>query len=381
MTRVFANQKGFTLIELVVVIIIAGILVAIAVRKIAPVADSIKTEAARQEMDLLAIAIVGNPDLRNNGVRTDFGYVGDVGAMPPDLEALRTNPGSYTTWKGPYIDDEFVQATNDFKKDAWNSDYTYSAGVTITSTGSGSDIIRKLAGTTDELLRNQVTGNLFDLDGTPPGNIYKDSLTLRMTVPDGAGGTVVKTSNPDGGGFFSFDSIPIGNHDLEIIYIPDNDTIRRFVVVTPNSELYNQYQLVSNVWIAGGSSGYLTKVGGSDSLVAGCKGIFFWIVNNSGSTIDIDSITLTWSSPTAYYRYVKWGGVTVFNRNSPKAASGETVALATAQSINDGVSLRVDLDGFKANPTGGAGVNMNGVTFTVEFSDGSSMTVTTGSCP
>jgi len=374
------DQSGFTLIEIVLVITIAAILAAVAIRTGKHVTDTARLEETRQELDALAEAITGNPELQNNGVRSDFGYVGDIGAMPPDLDALHSNPGSYSTWNGPYIENRFSQITDDYKKDAWGTDYNYAGSVTIISTGSGNNIVRRLAASDNELLRNATSGLVLDLDGTPPGNVYRDSVNVRLTIPDGTGSLVTKTTGVDAGGYFSFDSIAIGNHDIEIIYLPDDDTLKRFVSILPNSSPYNEYYLASNVW-TGGSSDSLTKVTGSDSLYNDCRGFFFWIENNTGSQVNIDSVTLTWSSPTAYYRYIKWDGTTVFNENNPRPGSGDKVGFTSTQTIYDGQSLRVDFDAFKANPTGGPNVDMDNVTFTVEFSDSSTISVITGDCP
>jgi len=375
-------KTGFTLVELTLVIVIIGILGSIAVQKIAPIADSFKIEETKAGMDRLTIAIIGNPELQNNGVRSDFGYVGDIGSLPANLDFLVTNPG-YATWKGPYIQNRFEQLTDDFKKDAWQTNYTYSGSITITSTGSGSTIERRIAGSRDFLLHNQIAGNVYDLDGTPPDDTYNDSILVRLTFPDGAGGTAVRSIITDVGGYFSFDSIPIGNHALNIIYIPDSDTMKRFVSVSPGSKVYGEYYLASNAWSggAGGAGGAFVKVAGSDSLMADCRGFFFWIENSTGSAININSINVTWSSPSAYYRYVIWDGTTVVNRNSPRTASGETVTFSSLQTINDGQSIRVDIDFFKINPNGGSNVDMNNVDFTVIFSDGTTMLVTTGVCP
>jgi general secretion pathway protein G len=235
-------DAGFTLIELVLVIVIMAIMASVAVQNIAPVAESIKIEKTKAEMDQLAFAIIGNPKLKNNGVRSDFGYVGDVGALPPDLDALIANPG-YTTWNGPYLKNSFEQLADDYKKDAWQTEYNYSGGVTITSTGSGSSLERRLVGSADFLLYNQISGNVFDLNGLPPDTTYDNLISIRLTIPDGTGATKVKSIAPDRAGYFSFDSLPIGNHDFEIIFIPSNDTIRRFVSIAPRTASYASYYL------------------------------------------------------------------------------------------------------------------------------------------
>ncbi|MBD3403981.1 prepilin-type N-terminal cleavage/methylation domain-containing protein, partial [candidate division GN15 bacterium] len=161
------GSAGFTLIELVIVVVIAGILVTVALQGTRQISDTARVEETRQEMDALAMAIAGNPGLHNNGVRTDFGYVGDVGALPPNLDALYANPGGYATWNGPYIRNRFTQIADDYKTDAWGTLYAF-GGIAITSTGSGENLTRRVAPSSDHLLYNSVAGNVYDLDGTPP---------------------------------------------------------------------------------------------------------------------------------------------------------------------------------------------------------------------
>ncbi|MDD4051710.1 MAG: type II secretion system protein [candidate division Zixibacteria bacterium] len=382
--RAQSDARGLTLIELIMVLVIAGVLAAVAMQKLGPSSQTARVEETKQEMGALANAIVGDPELNNNGVRTSFGYVGDVGAMPANLDALMSDPGGYATWKGPYTSDRFAQTPDDYKKDAWQAAYLYSGGVTITSTGSGSGIVRQLANSTDELLRNRVIGNVYDLDGTPPGTVGRDSVRILMAVPNGLGGTAVKSKTPDAGGYFAFDSIPIGNHDLMVVYIPGNDTIKRFVSVLPGSTIHGDYVLSANVWQEApvdSTEEYLTKIIDSDSLNSGCNGFHFWIENNTGEAVTISTVTLTWSGRTAYYRYFIWNGVTVFNNSNPKAGSGELVTFSAPQTIADGEKIRVEFDFFKSKPTGGPNVDMDNLIFTVTLSDGSTMTVTTEDCP
>jgi len=389
MIRIHGNS-GFTLVEVVLVIIIAGILTTIAFQAGTNVYDTARTEETKQELDLLAFAITGNPELNNNGVRTDFGYVGDNGALPPNLDFLMQNPGGYATWNGPYMQNRFSQVTDDYKTDAWGKDYEYN-GLTITSKGktiggggcggptTSGDIVRRICNATDELLVNRVNGIVFDRSGTPPGDDYRDSVRIVLTVPNGSGALATRTAAVTAGGYFTFDSIPIGNHNLDIIYLPDNDTLSRFVSVTPKSTPYNEYFLASSLWSPGVAG--LTKVPNSDSLKNDCQGFFFWIQNNSGSDITVSSVVLTWSGTTAYYRYVIWDGAIVFNRNNPKAASGELVTFSGPQTINVSETIKIEFDNFRTFPNGGTQVNMDNINFSVEFSDGTTLNVITGDCP
>ncbi|KAA3631991.1 MAG: prepilin-type N-terminal cleavage/methylation domain-containing protein [Calditrichaeota bacterium] len=241
------GHKGFTLIEVVMAVVIAGILATIAIRSTVTITETGRVEITKTELKDIGYAISGNPNLENNGIRTDFGYVGDVGALPTTLNDLLTNPGGYATWNGPYVKNRFDQTPSDYLEDAWGVAYSYS-GVDLTSTGSGTNIVHKVGQNTSEFLLNSVSGNIYDADGTPPGTIYKDSIVVLLTIPNGAGALVSKGIYPDLGGYFSYDSIPVGNHDLLIIYQPTNDTLRRLVSVLPNSEHFNSYLLSEELW-------------------------------------------------------------------------------------------------------------------------------------
>ncbi|MCK4461410.1 MAG: hypothetical protein KAW46_06375, partial [candidate division Zixibacteria bacterium] len=222
-----------------------------------------------------------------------------------------------------------------------------------------------------------------DLDGTPPGSTYRDSLSVRMTIPNGAGGTVTKSAAVDIGGYFVFDSIPIGNHDIEVIYFPDDDTLRRFVSVLPASSPYGEYSLANNVWSGGGGGSGLSHIAGRDTVYSSpqCNNFSFWVINNSGSQITVNSITLTYATPTAYYRYVRWGSTTVFNSNNPKNGSGELATFSSNQFVNDGDSAQVRIETFKNSTIGGSNVDMSNVDVTVLLSDGSTFDISFGACP
>lgn len=243
---------GYSLIELVVVIVIVGIIATVGIRSLHSAGETAKAEETKKELDQLAWAVAGRPDLRSGGQRIDFGYVGDVGSLPPNLDALVTNPGGYTTWAGPYIRDEFqltdTSASSEFKADAWGDAYTYSGGIMISSTGSGSTITRQIASSVDDLLRNTVSTVITDLDHTPPGNLYRDSVSVVLTYPDGAGALTTRTQNPSANGYVIFDSIPIGSHQLQIVYVPDNDTLRRRVMVEPGSACFVEVNLFKDAW-------------------------------------------------------------------------------------------------------------------------------------
>jgi prepilin-type N-terminal cleavage/methylation domain-containing protein len=225
-----SSHNGFTLIEVVIVIIILGILGTVATRQLGTTIETAQYEQTKNELDELAAAIRGNPDLYSDGARGDFGYVGDIGALPVNLDALVQNPGAYSTWKGPYI--ERGIAIDDYKKDAWKVNYVYQDTL-LRSTGSGSNIDKLYASSRTELLNNTVEGYIVDADRTPPTSSYITSIWIQLVHPNGTGGIKIDSTRPNSSGYFSFSNIAIGNHTLKAVYAPATDTVTYSVTVLP----------------------------------------------------------------------------------------------------------------------------------------------------
>jgi len=137
--RLNNNASGFTLIEIVIVILALAVLATIAIPRLGGIIGGSKTAATRDEMRTLKIALVGS--VKNNA----RGYENDVGSLPSGLVDLISKPGGVsnwdrftkTGWNGPYID----STSGDYLRDAWSTNYIYSqAGRTIMSIGSGDTI-------------------------------------------------------------------------------------------------------------------------------------------------------------------------------------------------------------------------------------------------
>lgn len=239
------NSRGFTLIEVVLVIIIAGILLTVAMRAASSISKTAKIEQTKQEMERLHWAITGNPHLYNSSMRSDFGYLGDVGAVPPNLEALITDPG-LTSWRGPYFFKELRQIAQDHTLDAWNQPYSFT-GTEIISNGSGAAIVRRLCESLGDLVANQMRGSVLDRNRRPPGPVFRDSIRVRLTHPDGSGGQRTRTASVDAGGYYALDSIPVGIHSLMVIFEPTHDTIRHFVAIAPGMTVTTESVLTSTI--------------------------------------------------------------------------------------------------------------------------------------
>ena len=140
------RHRGFTLVELVIIIVTLGILAAVAIPRMGVMTESSRINSTREEMRRIKTAIVGDARIVAGGEFINRGFEGDVGFAPSGLADLAVKPDSISVydkftrlgWNGPYLD----SAGQNFFYDAWNAVYDYNAAArTITSTGADPDIV------------------------------------------------------------------------------------------------------------------------------------------------------------------------------------------------------------------------------------------------
>ena len=259
------SNHGFSLVELLILIVVVGLMAAVAMKSMTVAVEDTRRSQTERKLEAVAHAIVGDPEKMHDGTRSDFGYVGDVGAFPANLSALYTNPG-YSTWKGPYISTGITQDSTSYRKDAWGRDLTYSGGVVVSSTGNGTAINKRLADSSADYLLNSVSGMIRDKNDSVPGGIYPDSVQILVDIPNGSGGTTTRMYHPQSSGAFLLDSVPAGNRFFRFVYSPANDTIRKYYTVLPrhlgDPELEVRFSMP--YFAIGGGGGGCT---GTDSMI------------------------------------------------------------------------------------------------------------------
>lgn len=106
MSRRTLRSRGFTLVELLIVMIILGLLAALVAPKLFQKVGSSKQKAAKAQIALIESAL--------DAFRLD---IGRYPTTEEGLQALRKNPG-LPKWEGPYL-------SKDIPKDPWGNDYIY----------------------------------------------------------------------------------------------------------------------------------------------------------------------------------------------------------------------------------------------------------------
>ncbi len=134
--------QGFTLLEVIVVMAIIAILAGIMVPFVYKVWENSEVELTKERMLDLKRAMVGDPRMVQNGVRTSFGFAGENGQLPETISVALF----------PYLHAGYDP--NKYNKDVWGNEFIYASmligdrRVTATLKSKGPD--RQL-GTSDDI--------------------------------------------------------------------------------------------------------------------------------------------------------------------------------------------------------------------------------------
>lgn len=107
--KLLKNSRGFTLIELMVVVVILGLLAALVLPKMFGRVGESKQKTSKAQIEMFSTAL---------GM-----FRLDVGRYPSTTEGLlvlRTRPSGIDNWKGPYLQ-------KDIPDDPWGRPYHYTS--------------------------------------------------------------------------------------------------------------------------------------------------------------------------------------------------------------------------------------------------------------
>jgi len=118
------HERGFTLVEIMVVVVIIGLLAGLVGPRIFNRLEVAKVKTAESQMSSIKTTLAT--------------YRLDVGRYPDNLECLITSCGE--GWNGPYLDSDEIPL------DPWNNEYQYQVGdngksFTLRSSGGGDEEI------------------------------------------------------------------------------------------------------------------------------------------------------------------------------------------------------------------------------------------------
>jgi general secretion pathway protein G len=105
--RLRKGSRGFTLIELMIVVVILGLLAAFVAPKFFGKMSTAKLKAAKVQIEMFGTAL--------DAFRLD---VGRYPTTEEGLKALREKPSGVDKWEGPYLPKEIPQ-------DPWGNAYVY----------------------------------------------------------------------------------------------------------------------------------------------------------------------------------------------------------------------------------------------------------------
>lgn len=104
------DQRGFTLVELLVVLVILGLLAGVAGPQVIKYLGKSRTEAAKLQIEAFG-----------NGLDLFKLETGRYPTTQEGLQALVQQPPGLAGWNGPYLKNK------NLPKDPWNNDYRYAS--------------------------------------------------------------------------------------------------------------------------------------------------------------------------------------------------------------------------------------------------------------
>lgn len=207
------KEKAFTLIEVMVVMAIISILAGMMVPSVWKYWESEEIATTRARLENLKIGLVGDRTLVQNGVRTNFGFIGDHGYLPVQEQISSVRK---------YLPAGFD--TTSYLLDAWGNPFVYTIDpepnieARLSSTRTNGDIIKL------DISKKEVRPT-FTIDGTVTvQNVNAKSVKIKSALSEWVEPSYIPT--PGLGTYtipyLTTQTLPIGSHKIFWCYYTDS---------------------------------------------------------------------------------------------------------------------------------------------------------------
>ena len=362
--------------EVIIMIAIIAVIMATGMKANQNVQLREKFENTIVEMQMLRRAIIGNSLLRSNGIRNDFGYVGEMGRFPTSLSELMSRGSQpaivYNStlhlssgWAGPYLQETFTNYTSNPLTDEFDNLYEWdttelpNSGDTISARLISRGADKAVSGTgidadiTIEIFkrewRGSFTGKAFDSAGKK-----LKKATVKLYYPNGNGGISTKTKITNGKGVFSFFDIPFGPRSLSFTPKGGAEAPPRQIRIDAAAKTLPDINNIGSILLASSS------VSGPSSNYVNVN-----LTNDLGKDVTLTDWKAAYTELT-FYDLFNIGGTGHWSSTSPKAGSGDqlgTIATFTSYNFVDATTITFQMRAFQDGL--GTNVNMSGTPFTV----------------
>ena len=297
------KSNGLTLIETIATLTIISLVVVGMVSVSSYLLNRSQIDVTNENINQLRRGISGNPVIVVNEARTSFGYLGDMGKLPTNLQDLwvkgsqpaftfNTAKKAGAGWNGPYLEISPVELAAARGQDGWGNTLSYST-TSFTHPAVGATSLALLAslgpdlslGTADDIginffeaeVNSRVQGYVKDAKGDVISGV---GLTLNYPADGVLSTEVIYT---DATGYYNAEDIPYGNRSI---------TIEPMLVLATGT----------------------TVVSGSSN-----EDVKFTVKNYASANLNVASLILKYSiSPTSKFKQILIGGTTVYNSTSPR---------------------------------------------------------------
>lgn len=246
LTKRITTEDGVSALGLMVVLAILAAAATVAVPLLYDPPLLSREQLTLEKMQAIKTAIIGDPSRQPLRSRHSFGFVGDLGVLPSNLEELFLQGGypDFTAvldhhirfgWRGPYLQSALsAQGHRLALLDAWGTPFAYTGdGINQTIESAGPD--RDFPNSGDNLSlqisedewRTTVTGQFFDRNRSP-----LNETLLSIYFPDGSATLAETVLSPADPHAFNSETDPLFSGTIRKIPIGLRSVFARDIEVT-----------------------------------------------------------------------------------------------------------------------------------------------------